>query len=78
MNSLTTLIFLILFAVLSLAAVTILFLAISTVGLGGFLPFSNVSEKVRRRARPYRRWFLIILILTALVCVLLALIQMIS
>ena len=68
----------ILFAVLSLAAVVVLVIATLTVGMGGLLPFSGVPESVRLRAAPYRRWFVAIFTAALAVCALLALIQVLS
>ena len=78
MTGLLALPLMILFAVLSLAAVVVLVIATMTVGVGGFLPFSGVPESVRLKAAPYRRWFVAILTAALVVCVLLAVIQVLS
>ena len=73
MIPLITWLLMILLALLSLAAVILVIVAASTVGIAGFLAFSDVQEGVRIRARPYRRWFIVILLAALLVCLALAL-----
>lgn len=71
----TTFILTVFLVALSFVAVVLLAIAAATVGLGSLLPFSGVPEAVRRRAAPYRRWFLIVLIAGFLISVLLAVIH---
>jgi hypothetical protein len=63
------------FAALSLAAVFVVIMAVSTVGLGGFLPFTTVSKDVFVKAAPYRRRVLYLIVAAVVVCVLLAVIE---
>ena len=75
MIALVTVLLLVLLAVLSFAAVILVLVAASTVGVGGLLALSGVPESARLRAAPYRQWFIIILIAALIVCVLLVLIR---
>jgi hypothetical protein len=69
------LILMFLFAGLSVAAVTLVIVAVTRVGVFGFLPFSNVSRKISRRAAPYRKWVLLLMLAALLVCGMLAVLE---
>jgi hypothetical protein len=63
------------FAAVSLAALFVLIVATTTVGLGALLPFSNVPKGVRAKAAPYRRRLLYLILAAMAVCLLLAVIE---
>lgn len=60
------------FAALSLAALFVVIMAVSTVGLGGFLPFTTVEKDVFAKAAPYRKRVLWLIIAAVIVCGVLA------
>jgi hypothetical protein len=64
------------FAAISLAALFVFIVAAMTVGLGGVLPFSRLPEGVRIKALPYRRRLLYLIYAAAVVCMLLAVVQL--
>ena len=56
----------------------VLILATMTVGMGGVLPFSNVSKGVRLKAAPYRKRLIYLIIGALAVCLLLVVLEMFS
>jgi hypothetical protein len=78
MTEVLKLILMLSFAAISLAALFVFIIATSKVGLGGVLPFTNVSKGARIVAAPYRRRLLYLIIGAVLVCALLAAIELLS
>jgi len=76
MIEITRLILMLCFAAISLAALFVFIIAVSKVGLGGVLPFTNVSKGARIVAAPYRRRLLYLILAAVLVCVPLAVIEL--
>jgi hypothetical protein len=70
------LLLMLLFAAISIAALLVFIMAVSTVGLGGFLPFTTVEKHIFAKAAPYRRRVLYLIIAAVIVCAVLAVLEL--
>jgi hypothetical protein len=64
------------FAAISLAGLLVFIIATSKVGLGGVLPFTNVSKGRRIVAAAYRKRLLYLIIAAVAVCFLILLLEL--
>jgi hypothetical protein len=63
------------FAAISLAALFIFIMVVSTVGMGGLLPYSTLEKHVFAKAAPFRKRLLHLIIAAVAVCAVLALLE---
>ncbi len=75
MIAIVKMLLMLLFAAISLAALFVFVLAVSTVGLGGFLPFTTVEKHIFAKAAPYRKRVLYLIVAAVIVCGILAVLE---
>jgi hypothetical protein len=63
------------FAAICLAALFVIIMAVSTVGMGGFLPYSTLEKHVFAKAAPFRKRLLYLIIAAVAVCAVLAVLE---